>query len=317
MNYTKTAIFGLLLALSIACETDIDLKLPEQERLLTVQSIFRPDMPWKFHVSKSELPGRSTDFKVVNNATIEIYGGNTLLIKAIGDPLGTPGEYFSEHHQPTAGQSYTLKVSAPGFPDVEAQGMVPLEHVQNVDLRFPKSATSQYSRGGILEFDDVSSARNYYHVVLETRTVEWLLEGSDTIYNRSDYQEIGFSISDQGDGLVDVTTNIKLYRSAFGIPGVLFSDETFNNSRFRLDFEIFNINSSGADEVDDQIFQEYRVQLRHVSSDYYKYYRSLFIQEETADDPFAEPIFIHNNIENGLGNFSGYNRVNSNVVSIL
>ncbi|HJW28791.1 MAG TPA: DUF4249 family protein, partial [Saprospiraceae bacterium] len=48
------------------------------------------------------------------------------------------------------------------------------------------------------------------------------------------------------------------------------------------------------------------VELRTITEAYYKYQSSLARQVIVRQDPFAEPVFIYNNIDGGYGNFSGF-----------
>ena len=43
-------------------------------------------------------------------------------------------------------------------------------------------------------------------------------------------------------------------------------------------------------------------------------YTSLIRQLESQDRPFAEPVLVFNNIENGLGIFAGFNRSRDSIL---
>jgi hypothetical protein len=48
------------------------------------------------------------------------------------------------------------------------------------------------------------------------------------------------------------------------------------------------------------------VSLMSLSEDYFKYKLSLEKYQETAGDPFAQPVQVYSNVENGFGIFGGY-----------
>jgi hypothetical protein len=48
-------------------------------------------------------------------------------------------------------------------------------------------------------------------------------------------------------------------------------------------------------------------ELRTVSEEYYLYYNSLSRQRTGNNGPFADPVMIYGNVENGQGIFAGYN----------
>jgi hypothetical protein len=48
------------------------------------------------------------------------------------------------------------------------------------------------------------------------------------------------------------------------------------------------------------------VQLHVINEDYFEFLLSLEKYNETYENPFAEPVMVFSNIENGLGLFSSY-----------
>jgi hypothetical protein len=51
-----------------------------------------------------------------------------------------------------------------------------------------------------------------------------------------------------------------------------------------------------------------RVQLSHISKEFYDYQKSLTEHNRTDDNPFAEPVQVYSNVKNGFGCVAGYNR---------
>ena len=48
-----------------------------------------------------------------------------------------------------------------------------------------------------------------------------------------------------------------------------------------------------------------RFYLHNISQDYYYYRRSLELYNQSSDNPFAQPVQVYSNIENGFGIFAG------------
>ena len=48
------------------------------------------------------------------------------------------------------------------------------------------------------------------------------------------------------------------------------------------------------------------VKLLTISQDIYRYIISHNLNEQVGGDPFAQPVQVYSNVENGLGLFSGY-----------
>jgi hypothetical protein len=79
-----------------------------------------------------------------------------------------------------------------------------------------------------------------------------------------------------------------------GTPGILFNDNLFNGRT--IDFRI-NADSPPIKKI----------VLVSISEEYYQYFVTKDLQQDARDDPFAQPVQLFNNIENGLGIFAGYN----------
>ncbi len=101
-------------------------------------------------------------------------------------------------------------------------------------------------------------------------------------------------LNSNGDDLfveaVDPTYNNKTHE----IPGILFNDNLFNGRT--IDFRL----TADSPPIE-------KIILVSVSEEYYQYFTTKNLQQETRDDPFAQPVQLFNNIENGLGIFAGYN----------
>ena len=48
------------------------------------------------------------------------------------------------------------------------------------------------------------------------------------------------------------------------------------------------------------------LQILHISETYYEYLKTPRLHDETADNPFAEPLGVLGHVENGYGIFAGY-----------
>jgi hypothetical protein len=81
--------------------------------------------------------------------------------------------------------------------------------------------------------------------------------------------------------------------------GILLSDILFNGKEFEHSFK--DLNGYVGKETSSTVI------LRTISEDYYKYKTTLQQQNHLSGDPFAQPLNIYNNIENGFGVFAGYN----------
>ena len=79
---------------------------------------------------------------------------------------------------------------------------------------------------------------------------------------------------------------------------IYFSDDYFNGAHYSFDFTIGSF--FGGERVGPM-----RYVLESITPEYYKYLTSLRLQQDRADDPFAQPVQVFTNVEGGVGIFSG------------
>lgn len=91
-------------------------------------------------------------------------------------------------------------------------------------------------------------------------------------------------------------------RDTYNVMGEL--SQTQNASLFVSYYPAMNKKASGSKTYN----EEYWLELVSMSEDYYKYQKSYINQVTNISNPFASPIEVYSNIENGVGIFAGYNR---------
>ena len=77
----------------------------------------------------------------------------------------------------------------------------------------------------------------------------------------------------------------------------------FNDTLF--DGQTHEIELSSTHPIPDR-HTRFSVQVLYMSETYYEYRRSVMLHENTQDNPFAEPVSVYSNVENGYGIFAGY-----------
>jgi hypothetical protein len=87
----------------------------------------------------------------------------------------------------------------------------------------------------------------------------------------------------------------------------LFNDLLFNGQNKSLEIEIPNYNETG-NEIGYQWSYKtlsLRLYLHNISKSYYYYRTSLELYQSASGNPFAQPVQVYSNIENGFGVFAG------------
>ena len=161
---------SLLCALS-ACEQIIEPDLPEHTPRLVLQAFFTPDSTWVAFVGRSagileSLPSRE---RSVAEATVELLAGDRVI-----DELKffqRERVYVWEKAPLQAEESYSLRVSAPGFATIQATDAIPRPvpiaiasyHV-NTSVRSESTIKGDLSIK--LEIQDPPGETNYYQIHL-------------------------------------------------------------------------------------------------------------------------------------------------------
>jgi len=273
--------FAALCSLSLAfvfygCETVVEVDLPPYSPQIVINRFFSPSNVFTVNVSQSLSILDDDYLEYIDNAVVELYENGSQLgtMSYIGN-----GDY-TLNSTAKAGNNYTLVVYASGYESITASDTVPYA-VPIISLSLNDSAgVSQFGdeyAEVTITFTDPKTTKNYYHVEVYE-------------YNSfSGWEEVVYITStDPG-----VTSNV--YDS-----GILLSDALFdgNTHSLKINFDNYYLNSSNADLY---------VRLHSTSKAYYFYRKTLLLHQQNKNNPFAEPVQVYNNVENGLGIFACYN----------
>ena len=194
-----------------------------------------------------------------------------------------------------AGHTYTLTVTTPyDYPTVSAQCTVPAAVVPS-SIQVDSTIENQYGQNqrkyiSRLRWQDPTGQVNYYRVAGQALKTQ-----RQPIYNAKPPRDT-------------VITNVEtIYFQNTG----LFSDKSLDGEQF--------ISSKAEYHDYDSISGNGLVQLRiimwlnAIDENYYRYHDALDRQSAANDNPFAEPVLIPSNIQNGLGCFGAFNQASLSV----
>ncbi len=164
--------------------------------------------------------------------------------------------------------TYTLTISAPNYETIVATQAYP-EPVAILEASLTDNTFK-------IKINDNPNQQNYYLLQLMES------DGGGGFYDR--YIEPFGSLTDE---------------SGFCYSCVSFTDDTFNGEQ---GFEIVVTN----DNFDPN--KTYKAVLYHITEDFYRYDTTLRISDYAEDNPFVEPVILHNNFEKGYGVFALVNK---------
>ncbi|MCK5821436.1 MAG: DUF4249 domain-containing protein [Bacteroidales bacterium] len=286
----------------IACETTEKIEdFPLRPSQLVVNCSFSEGAIWEFQVSKSLSVLDNAEMKLIDNATIKLFKGD-LLIETLSEQ-DTDGWYRTENNLPESGQKYSIEVSSPDFENTLLSEEIVPQQILISEASVVVKDSSFYEwddhegrifYGGNVEgsfnirFSDQADIENYYSLsVFYYDSV--FSEREDSLVYWIERRPVRISSDDsaiENDG----DNNIYL----------LFRDLFFAGQGYQLKVEFADWNAR-RDKV-------YYVELISFNKAGYLYKKSIDEYYKAINDPFAEPVQIFCNIENGYGIFTAYSK---------
>jgi uncharacterized protein DUF4249 len=153
----------------------------------------------------------------------------------------------------------------------------------------------------LIEFEDRADEKNYYMLSIDNFRVE-VFEYYDE-FNRVHYDTISYNDSYFESDDIIIEHWMYMENSEF----IMFTDNLISGKTYELNIRLedyssfdygYNIQSSDTSTVYFNLYS--------VSESYYQYFKSFSMHRNARDNPFAEPVQVYSNIENGLGVFAGF-----------
>lgn len=259
----------------------VEIDIPEHEPKLAVTTVIGDtDQRLRALVSNSIGILEERSAFSISNAQVQLFRDGQLFETV---PYQSDNQYYEMALQDSLlshGSTFHLEVNGPDYPQVSAVQImphrVPISHVEiepGGTVDFEGYRVDEL----IVEFQDPPGEKNYYGLAMQG--LEIIIVDGDTIWGgNTQYLE------SNDPSLTPV------YNSPYTI---IFSDAGFNGKRARVNCYTYSNLQAFKGEV----------QLYHLTEDLYQYNRSVTLYENAIDNPFAEPVTVHNNIENGYGLF--------------
>lgn len=295
----KKSFFFLAFVVGFAaCRTVIDFDIPLEKPWIVVNSLFSTDSVWQVQLtySKNILDTSPGSIIPVGNAVVTILDLNNQVIETM-----TPSSdkfnpvLYKGKTKPLPGQAYTVQVAIKNEPVLQAANKVPT----HVPMHSVAVDSSRFISDGEpieikISFNDPGNERNFYTVkIIEdafyltgkmvNNVIKW-----DTIWYT---QEVYFEVVNQS--LTSDETGLEK----------LINDSHFNGKEYTFHMKMPNRNLYGSKFVP----RNTRLILLSITEEYYRYFSTKILQESKSYDPFAQPVQVFTNVENGLGIFAGYN----------
>lgn len=301
----KLALFLLLINfIFVACQTVVDIDIPLESPKLVLNSILANEESIMVHLSESRHILDEGEFQNVNGAGVKIYENGEFLSNLYSSGSGF-GLYSSDSSiRVKSGNTYRVEVSKNGFQSIDAEARVPLNaaKILAVDFDTAQTNTNTYSQNNFefdIEIEDEAGVENFYELLI--------IEEGYTYYY--DYNTNPPTVTDSSRFMASLSLessdpSLEEYQS-YG-ESILFNDGFFDGKKYHIKVT----SSYYSDFIGNKESQsKYTIVLRNTSKSYYLYRQSVELQAWVQDDPFAQPVQIYNNINNGFGIFAAYNEM--------
>ena len=291
----KSFVFLVFPIISVACTTVVDFDIPQNKPKVVVNALFSPDSVWRIQISRSNSildTNLSFGFVSIGDAVVTILDQNNQFVETItGIPTGLFGDFFSYSYKgktkPMPGQSYTVQVAVKDEPNIKAINKVPtLVSITSVEIDSSRFISDREPIEMDITFKDPGGEKNYYTVKVIGDS--YYIPNKDTVWVT---REINVKV-------VDPSLNEEFKESDRFI-----NDNLFNGKNYTLHLKLFSQPYWGPQSP---VTVHARVILVSISEEYYKYFTTKNLQDYTNGDPFAQPVQVFSNVENGLGIFAGY-----------
>jgi hypothetical protein len=306
MSTSFNIVLITLLGIScFSCVTDFDLGIENNQQKIVVQSYINPDSLVKINVTGSIAFLSNENIQVLEEAEVWLYENNSIVDQLKLHKETNEFDYFLlDSFKPKAGNEYKVEVN---YKDNQVTGEthIPAKTaIQSLVLdttQFIVKNEQEYYKCSISFTDDL--IQNYYQILLIRQSYNksriLYVEGQDTlrdttIVNRS-FEPINIEAIDP-----------QINRGQFAT-GILLPDDNFNGTLFTIEFLVpaFQVQKRGFYDIEE--IDLYFV-LRTITREMYEFELTANRQGWIIDNPFAEPLPVTGNIENGLGVFAGYNQ---------
>lgn len=289
-----------LLALAASCDEDsfsqtVDIPIPEHDPLPAITLDLRSGDTSIHHRLALSRGILDQDDRTSRSMQVEVFKDETLLAEQSFESDDSNGETnVIELSAPITDEmaSYRVVANVEGFGSVEATQQMPSKPEYTVVSYEPDGAIdSEGDRVDEVEIDllDNPDTEDYYgfRIILPSVRCEYDQQ-LDTVICENDF-------TFTQEGYMDSPNPLLGMSSGFGL---VISDQSFNGSTYRVRFTVFNYNDARP-----------LLEVYHLTEDAYRYATSRRAYEDAGDNPFAEPVNVHQNVVDGYGYFIVSNRV--------
>jgi len=301
-HLTYILLITSIFFLTNSCKKTLDISIDESEKKLVVNSILNPDSLIRVNVTKSMgALEQDADIQFINDAKIKLYKDNNFVEDLIFQENG----YYISTIYPEEGKTYKIEIeqSDLGTASSELTILQPVP-ISQINSNFKYEITEYVDEWGaysdtsisatvVFEINDPANQDNYYAISAYTYYTNYY-------WDEETYEETDSIIGIWKNNLwISPSTVDYQYSNEIRIGEdyiYAFYKETGDGKTFSYTFDIYNLMKD----------QKVYFNLYSLDKNIFLYGKSYSEQIDASYTPFAQPVNVFTNIENGYGIFGSY-----------
>lgn len=283
----RSFALGLYFVMFASCELVVDVDVPFEGREMVLNSFITPDSVFSARVSLNKFILDDAPFQLVSDATVTVQAEGTTIDTLM---LQLNGFYRSDKLKPEIGKTYTVEVVHPQYGEIRGTSKIPDRvPVAVEDFNITVDGMEDGNISFTLTFDDPDAIQNFYQVEMH---VEERYTNPQTQEGFMRYNSIYVWSDDTAIDSEEIPNH----------EGFFFSDVLFDGSQTKILVKGRYYQIYGATE------RKFFIYFKSVNEAYFRYKRTALLQEYVREDPFAQPVKVFNNVENGFGIVGGFSQ---------
>ncbi len=278
-----------IVILYVSCEEKIDLDIPDQTPKMVAYGVLSPGESPVLDIRRSyTIADRNIDkdmyYQQVNAVNLSLYKNNQLLGNFTSS-FTDAYSFYLNYNNFIEGEKYILRGSAPNYPDIYAETVIPSKPDAFVsNFQYAKLNDYDYKFSLNININDNPLQENYYCLSFTSHSSFFPIQYAN-------FEDIN---TEHPDPSV-VRQNYEFY-----INDKLFNGKLKSILLDGLSYRVIPWGFKGN--------QNFWLECKAITKDYYDYKISIFNQGKVDFDFFAEPVLIKNNIKGGFGILGSSNK---------
>lgn len=275
--------------LVVSCQKELDFKDEYKEPKLVINSVLESGKTVKVSITSSLTILSNKDFESVENVDVRLLNGNDELIEQL--MMDTSGYYIGTTVI-AENTKYKIVAEHSNYNKVSAEVLVPVKPIVNsIDTQTTFSTVNLSGKKFTINISDNATTEDYYMIELVSSWYQY----DSQIPGKID----SFLVKDLA---WLYSQNIAIENSSnqfFGGLRILLRDDIFNGKNYKIEVTA-DAYLFGENNTDSSLLR-----ISKISTETFNYFSSIYKYNQATGNPFANPVQVYSNIENGFGIFGG------------